>query len=99
MWRMSSLRFHHVDHDDVIAYTHHGVFDGVPDTVLVVVNLAADEVREATVHLDLGALGLADRVAFTVTDELTGEAWDWGPNGNYVRLDPDERVAHVFSVT
>ena len=43
MWRMSSLRFHHVDHDDVIAYSHHVVHEGQPDTVLVVVNLASDE--------------------------------------------------------
>jgi starch synthase (maltosyl-transferring) len=98
MWRMSSLRFHHVDNDDVIAYTHHAVHDGVPDTVLVIVNLDPDQVREATVHLDLGALGLADRMSFPVHEELTGESWDWGPNGNYVRLDPAERVAHVFSV-
>jgi starch synthase (maltosyl-transferring) len=99
MWRMSSLRFHHVDHDEVIAYSHSSVHDGERDTVLVVVNLAPDEVREATVHLDLGALGLADRSALQVRDELTGEAWDWGPGGNYVRFDPDERVAHVFCVT
>jgi starch synthase (maltosyl-transferring) len=98
MWRMSSLLFHHVDDDDVIAYSHHTVRDGVPDTVVVIVNLAPDEVRDATVHLDLGALGLGDRVSFPVRDELTGEVWDWGPNGNYVRLDPAERVAHVFSV-
>jgi starch synthase (maltosyl-transferring) len=98
MWRMSSLQFHHVDHDDVIAYSHHTVHDGVADTVVVVVNLAADEVSEATVHLDLGALGLADRVSVPVRDELTGETWSWGPEGNYVRLDPAERVAHVFSV-
>lgn len=98
MWRISSLRFHDVDNDDVIAFSHRTVHEGVPDTVVVVVNLAPDEVREATVHLDLGALGLADRVAIRMTDELTGEAWDWRPNGNYVRLDPAERVAHVFSV-
>lgn len=98
MWRMSSLRFHHVDHDDVIAYSHHRVIDGVSDTVLVVVNLTPDEVREATVHLDLGSLGLAGRSSFPVLDELTGECWEWGANGNYVRLDPAERVAHVFCV-
>ncbi len=98
MWRPGSLRFHHVDHDDVIAYSYHRVCDGEPDTVLVVVNLAPDDVREATVYVDPGALGLADRVSLQVCDELTGERWDWARNGNYVRLDPAERVAHVFSV-
>ena len=32
-------------------------------------------------------------------DELTDESWVWGAHGNYVRFDPAERVAHVFSVT
>ncbi len=99
MWRLGSLRFHHVDHDDVIAYSYHRVCDGVADTVLVVVNLTPDEVREATVHVDLGSLGLAERASFQVRDELTGESWDWGGNGNYVRLDPARHVAHVFAVT
>jgi starch synthase (maltosyl-transferring) len=36
---------------------------------------------------------------FEVHDELTGETWTWGANGNYVRFDPAERVAHVFSIT
>jgi starch synthase (maltosyl-transferring) len=33
---------------------------------------------------------------FTVTDELTGESFQWG-NANYVRLDP-ARPAHIFTV-
>jgi starch synthase (maltosyl-transferring) len=98
MWRMSSLRFHHVDHDDVIAYSHRTERDGVVDAVLVVVNLAPDEVREATVHVDPSALGIAPGASFPVLDELTGESWTWGLSGNYVRLDPAERVAHVFAV-
>ena len=98
MWRMSSLRFHHVDQDDVIAYSHHGVHDGEPDTVLVVVNLVPDELREATVYVDVGALGLDGHTPFEVTDELTGESWVWGPDGNYVRFEPRGRVAHVLSI-
>ncbi len=98
MWRMSSLRFHHVDNDDVIAYSHHAVCDGVADTVLVVLNLVPDEVREATVYMDNWSLDLGGRASIQMLDELTGECWEWGPGGNYVRLDPAERVAHVFAI-
>jgi len=66
------------------------------DTVLVVVNLDPHRTSEATVWLDLPALGV-DR-AFTVTDELTGESYLWGA-ANYVRLDPATRPAHIFTVT
>ena len=66
------------------------------DTVLVVANLDPYQTREATVWLDMPALGV-DR-EFIVTDELTGESYRWG-HANYVRLDPATRPAHVFSVT
>ena len=74
---MDSLRFHHVDNDDVIAYSHVRTDDGRTDRVLIVVNLDPDEVREATVFVDLAALGLPDGASFEVHDELTGERWHW----------------------
>jgi starch synthase (maltosyl-transferring) len=68
------------------------------DTVLVVVNLDPHQTREATVWLDLPALGLDYGREFTVTDELTGETFRWG-QANYVRLDPSVRPAHIFTVS
>jgi starch synthase (maltosyl-transferring) len=66
------------------------------DTVLVVVNVDPHQTREATVWIDLAALGAGSE--FTVTDELTGESYRWG-RANYVRLDPATRPAHIFTVT
>ncbi len=68
------------------------------DTVLVVVNLDPHQAREATVWLDMPALGMDWHEGFTVTDELTGEIFSWG-QANYVRLDPAVRTAHIFTVT
>jgi starch synthase (maltosyl-transferring) len=76
-----------------------GEQDGpVPDTVLVVVNLDPHQAREATVWLDMPALGMDSREGFTVTDELSGESFRWG-QANYVRLDPALQPAHIFTVT
>jgi starch synthase (maltosyl-transferring) len=36
--------------------------------------------------------------AFTVSDLLTGERFDWRLGRNYVRLDPGERAAHILRV-
>jgi len=97
-WRMQSLRFHQVEGIDVMAYSH--VRPGTPggtDRVLVVVNISPHEVREATVHVDLGALHLSDG-EYTVRDALDGAEYRWSGSSNYVRLDPAERVAHLFSV-
>jgi starch synthase (maltosyl-transferring) len=70
----------------------------ISDTVLVVVNLDPHQVREATVSLDLPALGVDRHEGFTVTDELSGESFRWG-QANYVRLDPAVQPAHIFTVT
>jgi len=68
------------------------------DTVLVVVNLDPHQAREATVWLDMPALGMDWHEGFTATDELSGEIFSWG-QANYVRLDPAVRTAHIFTVT
>jgi starch synthase (maltosyl-transferring) len=107
---LRNLRFHHVDQPELMCFSKRvdkipgrpaGSSPGEPqrqggDTILVVVNLDPHQAREATVWLDMPALG-TDR-EFTVTDLLTGESYRWG-HANYVRLDPATRPAHIFSVT
>jgi starch synthase (maltosyl-transferring) len=97
--QLRNLRFHHVDQPALMCFSKRvGNIHQTPgtDTVLVVVNLDPYRTREATVWLDMPALGM-DR-DFIVTDELTGEAYRWG-NANYVRLDPATRPAHIFTVS
>ncbi|MEV5568996.1 alpha-1,4-glucan--maltose-1-phosphate maltosyltransferase [Spirillospora sp. NPDC052269] len=102
--RLRNLRFHHVDMPEFVAFSkalHDG--DAPPDdrtrqddVVLAVVNLNPHVVREATVHLDLPALGLRPDEEFVVTDELSGESYTWR-QANYVRLDPHVRPAHILT--
>jgi starch synthase (maltosyl-transferring) len=66
--------------------------------VLAVVNLDPHQPREATVRLDMPALGLGYESRFVVTDDLTGNSYQWG-RANYVRLDPAAAPAHIFTVT
>jgi starch synthase (maltosyl-transferring) len=73
------------------------VTDTDGDTVLAVVNLNPHEVREATVYLDLPALGLDWSEEFDVTDELSGQTYRWR-QANYVRLDPHDQPAHIFTL-
>jgi len=92
--QLRNLRFHHVDQPELMCFSKRA--GNIPDTVLVVVNTDPHRTREATVWLDLPALGVEGE--FIVTDELTGESWRWG-RANYVRLDPQTRPAHIFTVT
>jgi starch synthase (maltosyl-transferring) len=92
--RLRNLWIHETDNDAVMCYSKH---EG-DDVVIVVVNLDSHSIREATVDLALPALGLDWSDRFTVVDELTGQAFDWG-QFNYVRLDPFTEPAHVLTVT
>jgi len=93
---LRNLRFHHVDQPDLICFSKRSERDA--DTVLAVVNLDPHQPREATVWLDLPALGMDSRSQFTVTDDLSGTSYRWG-HANYVRLDPALAPAHIFTVT
>ncbi|MGR7002691.1 hypothetical protein ACU686_39750 [Yinghuangia aomiensis] len=53
--------------------------------------------HEATVSLDMPALGMDWQDTFPVHDAFTGASYRWGQR-NYVRLDPAEEPAHLFSV-
>ena len=93
---LRNLRFHYVDQPELICFSKRSQRD--EDTVLVVVNLNPHAPCEATVWLDLPALGMDERSQFVVSDELSGESYQWG-QANYVRLDPALTPAHIFTVT
>ncbi|WP_406282546.1 maltotransferase domain-containing protein [Embleya sp. NBC_00896] len=95
--RLRNLTFHHVDDDAVMAFSKRTRVGDTDDLVLVVVNLDPHNTREATVALDLPALGLDWQDTFPVLDEFTGAGYRWGRH-NYVRLDPAHEPAHFFSV-
>lgn len=63
--------------------------------VLAVVNLDPRNAQEATVTVDMEAIGRADGDVYTVHDAITGAAYNWS-NHNFVRLEPMRDVAHVF---
>ncbi|MGA7924214.1 MAG: maltotransferase domain-containing protein [Thermoplasmata archaeon] len=89
-------RFLPVDNAGIVAYLRWS--DRPPEVVLVVVNVQPSGSREGLVELPLEALGLPIDQPFVVEDLLTSERWTWRGPRNFVRLDPHERVAHVFAL-
>ncbi len=95
---LRNIRFHHVDNDEIIAYSKGSRADG--DLVLMVVNLDPDHVQEATVYLDLAAIGLPEWGPFDAHDELSGDTFEWHGSANYVRLDPGMgQVGHILDLS
>ncbi|MEV0970274.1 alpha-1,4-glucan--maltose-1-phosphate maltosyltransferase [Microtetraspora glauca] len=102
---LRNLRFHSVDQPELICFSKRlpGAYDtatrrhGLGDVVLAVVNLDPHNTHEATVQLDMPALGLDWQAEFVVDDELSGESYRWR-QANYVRLDPHVHPAHIFTL-
>jgi starch synthase (maltosyl-transferring) len=94
--QLRNVRFHSVDNPEITAFSKRDAATG--DTILVVCTVNPHEWREATVTLDIDALGLEWDGSCTVHDLLSGEKYQWGER-NYVRLDPLGNPAHVFHVT
>ena len=90
---LDNLHLHPADSPHVMAWSK----VAGDDIVLVVVNLDPHGVREATVSVDLPALGFLSTDRIEVLDVVTGSTYDWGAR-NYVRLDPFIEPAHVFTV-
>jgi starch synthase (maltosyl-transferring) len=94
--RLRTIRFHHSDNPQIIVYSK--VSDDGDDVMLMVVSLDPYHRQEATLGLDLGALGLPWDRAFTAADQLSGETYTWTGSNPYVKLEPWDRVAHILHI-
>jgi starch synthase (maltosyl-transferring) len=94
--RLRSVQFWSTSNPWVVAYTK--TSDDGTDRVLTVVNLDPYWAQDAVINLDPAALGLPASSPYRVTDELSGEQYSWTGAQPYVRLDPVQRVAHIFSL-
>ena len=95
--QLRNLRFHHVDNENLLAFSKRD--DETGDTVIVVVALNPYSVQQGITSLDMPALGLDWNDRMVVHDEMgggTGE-YEWG-QFNFVRLDPHVEPAHVLVV-
>ncbi|MCL1839217.1 MAG: alpha-1,4-glucan--maltose-1-phosphate maltosyltransferase [Propionibacteriaceae bacterium] len=90
--QLRNITFHHVPHDQVIAFSKR-VHD---DTVFVICSLDATGTPESEVHVDYAALGFAQGQQLKLFDELTQVEFNWGEH-NFVRL-PPAAPAHILTV-
>jgi starch synthase (maltosyl-transferring) len=93
--QLRNIHFHWVDNPELIAFSKRDAASG--DTVLVVCTVNPHEWQEATLTLDLSALGFEWDTGFTAHDLLSEDEYRWGEH-NYVRLDPLARPAHIFEL-
>jgi starch synthase (maltosyl-transferring) len=94
---LRNIPFHHVDDENVMAFSKRRQVGGRDDVVIVVANLDPHATRETWVHLDMPALGLAYQDHFVAHELLTGQSWHWGEHA-FVRLGPDAEPVHVIQM-
>ncbi|MGH9238004.1 MAG: maltotransferase domain-containing protein, partial [Vicinamibacterales bacterium] len=92
----ATLRFHACSADAVLCFSKS---DGAHrDFVFVVANTTPAHMQHGWVELPIGELGLAPDTSYVVEDLLDSATYTWRGARNYVRLDPAERMAHVFVI-
>ena len=90
--RNDRLQFHSTDNPQLLAFTKQ---DDSGDRLFIVVNTDPHHVQHGWVRLPLPA---GHPSSYLVHDLLDDAEYSWRGEWNYVRLDPGERVAHVFVV-
>ena len=90
------LAFHQTDNAELLAYSKRSPDGG--DLILVVVNLDPSNMQHGFVQLPLVDWGITPHTTVEVADLLSGERYFWRGEWNYVRLDPQDRVAHILQV-
>ena len=66
--------------------------------VLVVANTDPHWAQQGWVQVPIWEMGIGARDRYVVEDLLDGAKYTWRGEWNFVKLDPSERVAHIFVV-
>ena len=90
----TSLRFHQVDTEQIIAYSKRT--PDLEEIVLALVNLDPYYRQSGWVELPLDDWELPLHEPYQVHDLITGARYLWHGQRNYVELDPHGMPAHIF---
>ena len=66
--------------------------------VFIVVSTDPHWTQQGWVQMPIWEMGITARERYVVEDLLGGGRYTWRGEWNYVRLDPSERVAHIFVI-
>jgi len=92
--RNSTLRFHPADNTNLLWFSK----SWGRDVVFVAANTTPAYMQHGWVELPVDTLGISPGASYVVEDLLDGTTYTWCGTRNYVRLDPAERMAHIFIV-
>jgi starch synthase (maltosyl-transferring) len=92
---LPNLEFVGSDFDGILAFRRYAP----SNDILVIVNLDPHLMHETMIDVPLDRMGIGENEPYEVSDLLSGFRYTWRGRKNYVKLDPTERVGHVFRVS
>lgn len=99
--RLRGLTVHPTTNPNVLCFSRHVSAEESPegkaDTVIVVASFEPQSPQDATVMLDMEAIGRHVNDTVVVKDAITEDSYIWGREF-YVRLDPARTMVHVAPV-
>ena len=93
----TSLRFHHIDNENMLAWSKRSAGAG-DNLVVVVANLDIRNRQSGYLSLPLEEWGIPSGSPYQVHEMLTGARYIWQGARNFVELDPASAPAHIFAV-
>jgi starch synthase (maltosyl-transferring) len=99
----ATLAFHAVDTEALLwfsktAASADGSAGGGVDRVFVAANTDPHHLQHGHVQVPIWELGIPPGRPYVVEDLLDGARYTWRGDWNYIRLEPGERMAHVFVI-
>ena len=89
----NALSFHASDNGALLWFSKDG--DG-GDRVFVAVNTDPHAMQHGFLEMPLDDMDVPDDATYEMEDLLDGSRYTWNGRRNYVKLDPAERMAHIF---
>jgi starch synthase (maltosyl-transferring) len=91
---LANLEFLPSEYDGVLAYRRYAS----GNELCVIINLDPNAMHETTIELPLEKLGIGETEPYEMADLLTGARYTWRGRKNYVKLDPTDKVGHLFRI-
>jgi len=90
----TTLAFHATDNDALLWYSK----SAGADRVFVVANTDPHHLQHGQVQVPIWELGIPPGRPYVVEDLLDDARYTWRGDWNYVRLDPSQRMSHIFVI-
>ena len=98
----ATLAFHSTDNPHFLFFSKtnqgSGGSGGSSARVFIVVNTDPHWTQQGWVQMPIWEMGITGHERYVVEDLLDGGRYTWRGEWNYVKLDPSERVAHIFVI-